>query len=114
MTSNEQASAPLKAKVAAITQLRTNESELLAAINHVSALLGDQTVEPGDLRALIEARDVELSQSLLTKFDATLHELDELDETLASLRQTCQTLDERLQRTKRVSGALIEQTDALG
>ena len=43
MTSNEQASAPLKAKVAAITQLRTNESELLAAINHVSALLGDQT-----------------------------------------------------------------------
>jgi hypothetical protein len=75
--------------------------------------VSDTSTERVQLRGALEARDVVVNQRLLSLFGEVQAELERVEAQVAGMRSTCTALDARLQHTKRVSGALIAQTDAL-
>ena len=94
--------------------MRINDRDLQLALEHVSALQGGNLLdERQNLRGQIERRNVEISQSLLTLFGDVQSELTDVERTVGDMRRTCSELDARLQRTKELSGKLIQQTDGL-
>lgn len=122
----------LQAKLATVLAMRTSDSELIQALKHVSILMNESASRPigggggvdvlpvsdtgterVQLRGALEARDVVVNQRLLALFGDVQAELERVEAQVVGMRQTCTALDARLQHTKRVSGALIAQTDAL-
>ncbi len=121
-SSSSSLQATLQSKLATVLSTRTSDNELVQALKHISALGGEgdeagaagaALVDRQQLRGALEARDVVVNRRLLALFGDVQAELERVEGQVAAMRATCTALDARLQNTKRVSGALIAQTDAL-
>lgn len=130
--------ATLQSKLATVLSTRTSDAELVQALKHISTLSEKNSsnssgesdeaaaaastntttttttaIDRQQLRGALEARDVVVNRRLLALFGDVQAELERVEGQVAAMRATCTALDARLQNTKRVSGALIAQTDAL-
>lgn len=104
----------LSRKLNKVLETRIDNPEILEALNNLSTFYGKNSLSARrNLRSQIEKRGIEINEEFMDAFMMVQKQLDSVKENLSEMKNSWDEMATRLQKTKEISGKLIQQAEKM-